>query len=146
VTPEIARQLIEIVTDWARHAEDVRAVALVGSWARGEARADSDLDLVVLAIEPQAYQGERLPLPELAGFRVAERRQVRYGVVTSQVLTLEPPAEMELTFADLTWARTDPVDLGTASVVRGGFKVLIDKDGLLGRLAAVFGERDDRGL
>ncbi|MGH2704321.1 MAG: nucleotidyltransferase domain-containing protein [Actinomycetota bacterium] len=34
---------------------DVCGVAIVGSWARGEARADSDLDLVILTEDPSRY-------------------------------------------------------------------------------------------
>lgn len=33
---------------WAQNREDVLGILLVGSWARGTARADSDLDLMVL--------------------------------------------------------------------------------------------------
>ena len=40
---------------WASAQEDMQAIALVGSYARGEAREDSDIDLVLLTDNPQKY-------------------------------------------------------------------------------------------
>jgi len=45
--------LLDRVVWWAESVREVRAIALVGSWARGEARADSDVDLIVLALYPE---------------------------------------------------------------------------------------------
>jgi uncharacterized protein len=46
--------LLDHVVSWAESVPEVRAIALAGSWARGEARADSDVDLIVLAQSPEA--------------------------------------------------------------------------------------------
>jgi Nucleotidyltransferase domain len=54
VRPRQARvgELLERATAWARRRPDIRGLALVGSWARGSARTDSDVDLVVLTTDP----------------------------------------------------------------------------------------------
>jgi hypothetical protein len=139
MTPETAASLTAIVSRWVVRTENLRAAALLGSWARGEAMLDSDLDLLILETKPDAYLGEPPPLAaiglERAGYRIASRQRQPYGVVTSQILTLEPSAEVELAFAGLHWAEIASTDPGTAAVIRGGFCILVDKDDLLRRAA-----------
>jgi hypothetical protein len=45
-----------------------------------------------------------------------------------------PAAKVELTFAKCSWARTDPVDPGTQTVVKDAFEIIFDKDGTLARV------------
>ena len=47
--------LLERAASWASTRGDVAALALVGSRVRGAARADSDVDLVLLTVDPLAY-------------------------------------------------------------------------------------------
>ena len=51
VNPEAAH-FIKQVTDWARRERNVAAAILVGSHSRGEARPDSDVDIVLLCRDP----------------------------------------------------------------------------------------------
>ena len=53
--PISAESLIENVRNWAELRDDIRALAVVGSHARGEARSDSDVDLVVVCADPTRY-------------------------------------------------------------------------------------------
>ena len=50
--------MIEQVGRWAMARPDVLAVALAGSWARDSAGPGSDVDLVVLTADPEAYLGD----------------------------------------------------------------------------------------
>jgi predicted nucleotidyltransferase len=45
---ERAQMLLERLRLWASQKDDVRALLLVGSFARGEARPESDVDIVLL--------------------------------------------------------------------------------------------------
>jgi hypothetical protein len=45
-----------------------------------------------------------------------------------------PALKVELTFAQCSWAETNPVELGTRSVVKDAFEIIFDKDGTLARL------------
>jgi predicted nucleotidyltransferase len=43
-----AERILQIIVDWAKKQPTIQAVAVVGSHARGTARAESDIDLVLL--------------------------------------------------------------------------------------------------
>ena len=49
------RAVCRSVAGWAAARPDVVAVGLAGSWARGAARAGSDVDLVVVADVPEGW-------------------------------------------------------------------------------------------
>ena len=55
---EHIRNFLNAFVSWASAHTDVQAIALVGSFARGEARDDSDIDLVILTDQPQTYLEE----------------------------------------------------------------------------------------
>lgn len=131
--------LIEIVRAMVDSRADLWALAVCGSWARGDARPDSDLDLVIVADEPAIWRRDQDWIETLAygeaGCAYRGHRFEHYGAVWSAHVDLYPYAELELTFAALSWADVEPVDPGTRAVVAGGFKVVVDKAGLLSRLA-----------
>src|SRR5262245_10167810 len=130
MTPVEVRSFIATIVPWIEARSDLRGLALVGSWARGTASANSDVDLVVLAEAPDNYRAletwlNRIPLPD--GVSLASSHARDYGRVWSCHLTLRPHAEVELTFCDPEWAAVAPVDPGTRGVVENGFKILVDK-------------------
>lgn len=130
--------IVRMVADWAVAREDIRAMALVGSWARGDAHLRSDIDLMLLSDRAAEYRRRRKWLGEIsfagAGYRILSSEDASYGVVWSRHLKLMPAAKVELTFAQCSWAKTDPVDLGTRSIVKDACKIIFDKDGTLARL------------
>jgi predicted nucleotidyltransferase len=134
-------QLLTFAQGFVEAQPTLRALALCGSWARGNPRPDSDLDLLIVAENPQRWRRRQQWLRDLtfetAGFHYARHRTATYGVVWSAHVELEPAAELELTFASPTWASTDPIDPGTHFIISDAFRVLVDKDGLLGRLLEV---------
>ncbi|HEU5369760.1 MAG TPA: nucleotidyltransferase domain-containing protein, partial [Ktedonobacterales bacterium] len=48
--------LLTLFARWAALREEIVALALVGSYARGAARPDSDVDLVVLTTDPDSFR------------------------------------------------------------------------------------------
>ena len=138
-----ADALMTAVADWAAKRDDIRAMALVGSWARGQARRASDLDLLLLSERPADYRRHRRWLREIdfdaAGFRPRRSEGATYGAVWSLHLHLRPVADVELTFAGCAWAKTTPIDAGTRSVVMDGFQIIFDRDGMLATLVEVVG-------
>lgn len=133
-----AKAIAGAVADWAIVRDDIRALALAGSWARGNPHQASDIDLLLLSDRADEYRGLQKWLSEIdftkAGYRIHSSNNVRYGVVWSLHIHLLPKAEVELTFAKCSWARTDPVDSGTRCVVKDAFCIIFDKDGILTKL------------
>jgi len=54
-TIEPIRDFLDAFVHWASDQPDVQAIALVGSYARGAARYDADIDLVILTDQPSKY-------------------------------------------------------------------------------------------
>jgi predicted nucleotidyltransferase len=126
------RALLDRFCSWAAARPDVAAVGLAGSEARGEARAGSDVDLVVLTDEPESYlpaAWARDALPDGAEDLGARR----WGVLLERRFVLPGGVEVDVGLAPPRWAAV-PVDPGTARVVGDGFVVLLDPSGLLAGL------------
>ncbi|MFI8848636.1 nucleotidyltransferase domain-containing protein [Streptomyces sp. 891-h] len=132
--PARAAELHRVVTRttrWATDRPDIAGLLLVGSCARGAAGAGSDVDLVLLTDEPEAYAGTawagQLGLP------VAVRTR-RWGAVVERRFATPSGLEVEFAIGPPSWADTSPLDPGTRRVVGDGALVLHDPAGLLARL------------
>jgi uncharacterized protein len=122
-------EFLDALRRWALGREDVLAMALVGSQARGTARPESDVDLVILAADPAVYRADDA---WVSSFGLAERVQDEdWGLVMSKRVRYGGGLEVESGIASARWAKTDPADAGTARVVRDGFRILHDPAGLL---------------
>jgi len=129
--------ILNVVSEWARREKRVLGVALVGSWARGEARPDSDIDLVLLVDDWDSFRTTAW-MAELdwdsIGEKVVRFEDADYGLVWSRFLFTDKNQEIEFGFAHIDWLKTDPVDAGTKKVVSDGMRILLDKQGRLGHL------------
>ena len=122
------------VVRWASTREDVRAVALVGSYARGAAIAGSDVDLVVVSTAPHVYVEDDEWVESFGqGTLIATRS---WGALTERRLRREDGLEIDVGLVDSSWATTEPVDTGTAKVVKDGMRILYDPKGQLQRLVS----------
>ena len=135
------RELIRRAADWAESRRDLAAVALVGSWARNEAREESDVDLVVLTDDPTSYTEDDDWIHELApGATVV--RTGRWSVIAERRFRLPSGLELEIGVGLPSWAATEPIDDGTRRVVKAGFRSLYDPHGLLRNLEVATLDRD----
>jgi predicted nucleotidyltransferase len=128
--------VITSVAHWARDRADVVAVAIVGSWARGEADMDSDVDLVVVTSAKDLYIASESWITEALGSNGDIVRTQQWGPLTERRVRIASGLELEFGFVDPAWADTHPVDAGTASVVRSGLIPLEDSASLLDYLLA----------
>jgi predicted nucleotidyltransferase len=71
-TVEELRDFLTAFIGWASEQPDVQAIALVGSYARGAARDDSDIDLVILTDQPPQYLDD---VQWIDRFGVVEKQQ-----------------------------------------------------------------------
>lgn len=135
-----AEEFLERLRLWAEERQDIRALALVGSFARGDARPDSDLDIVLLTRDPGMFLRDTTWVSTFE--RAANIVDIEpYGKVTSVRALFDDGLEVEFGIAPADWA-SEPYDKGTEHVVRGGIAVLMDRDGHVTRLSK--GRRDLR--
>ncbi len=118
------------LTKWAESRPEILGVALVGSYARDEAKVDSDVDLVLLASAPKEF----IDKPEwIKDFGVVKSYEVEnWGLVTSLRVYYQIDLEVEFGMTTSEWA-SEPIDEGTRLVIDDGMKILLDKLGLLAR-------------
>jgi predicted nucleotidyltransferase len=120
--------LLEWAERWAGGRGDVAGLLLAGSWARGAARDDSDVDLVLLSDDPSVYDAAFLAERTALGAFVTTRG---WGPLTEWRFVRESGLEIELCVGTPDWAGTSPVDAGTRRVVSDGVRPLYDPRGLI---------------
>jgi predicted nucleotidyltransferase len=123
--------LIDSVTDWAESQPNISGVALVGSHARGEARSDSDIDVVLLCTEPNDLVSDPSWIQNFGEGETCHTED--WGLVTSLRVHYRDGIEVEFGLTTLVWAGL-PVDPGTKNVVSHGMRILLDRHGALRRL------------
>lgn len=125
--------LLGVVRRWAELREDVLGLAVVGSYARGDAKPDSDVDLVLVCREPSRLLVDTAWVSTFG--EVHEVSLEDWGLVQSARVVYQDGLEVEFGFTGIEWTKTPP-DGGTAAVIKGGCSILLDRDGRLGRLKA----------
>lgn len=125
------QKLLEDVVAWATQEASVVGVALVGSHARGAARPDSDVDLVILTLDLQPYLDDTSWLERFGN--VASCKTEDWGLVTSLRVLFEDDLEVEFGLTTPLWAGL-PVEAGTRRVVGDGMRILYDPKNRLGTL------------
>lgn len=147
VTHERRREvtdLLEQAVAWARARSDVRALGMVGSWARGAERMDSDVDLIVMTDDVEPYvRGEEWI--SAFGGRSVIRTQQWGPLLTERRLLRESGLEVEVGLVMRAWANTDPIDEGTRPVVLDGMRVLYDPEGILTSFQQACGDSPPAG-
>ena len=123
-----SKDFINALTLWASTQPNIKAIALVGSYARGTFTASSDIDLILLANEPEEYL-KNTDWVKLFG-SVIKQQIEHYGKVTSLRVWYADGREIEYGMTDPRWAKP-PLDEGTRRVIMNGMKVLFERKDLL---------------
>ena len=122
---------VEGLREWSSRQPLIIANGIVGSYARGNATVDSDLDVMLLTDSITQFKNDH---HWLAAFNCHLGAKIEFwgDVTTVRAQTFEG-MEIEFNFAKRDWASV-PVDPGTRRVVRDGMTVVYDPMGLLARL------------
>jgi hypothetical protein len=136
--------ILETVVSWAETRSEILALALVGSYARGEATTDSDIDLMVITHLPEFFRQNHDWMHdinwEFVNYKILTFNDAQYGVVWSRHIYLTSlnnefnNIKVEISFGLPTWASINPIDSGTFNVVSRGCKILYDSQGVLTNL------------
>ena len=133
-TVEHIREFLDLFVAWASAQTDVQAIALVGSYARGAAQDDSDIDLVILTDQPQAYLEDSKWAERFGG--VENHQTEDYGKLISLRVWYQEGPEVEYGLTTPDWAAL-PLDAGTRQVLRGGMIILFERGMALSRHAKI---------
>ena len=129
-----AYELIAKVADWSQRDHRVTAAAVCGSYAREQARPDSDVDFCIVTADTSSLLKDRSWITDLGlNARVAEAVE-DYKLVQS-VRVFYGVTEAEFGITDQAWMEL-PIDSETAAVMNDGLRILYDPAGRLERAAA----------
>jgi hypothetical protein len=129
--PDPQRFLRELA-DWAAIRDDIVAVALVGSYVRGTARPDSDVDVVILVEDPRPYLEDTAWVSQFG--KASPPTHEDYRMVQSLRVTYDDGLEVEFGLTVPEWASTEALDAGTRAVVSNGCRIVFDRRGVLAAL------------
>jgi len=132
-------KLIESAAELARSDSRIVAAALCGSYARGTARPDSDIDIALVSPDPNSLLNERdwldtFGTPTAVGVE-------DYGLVQS-IRVYYGTLEVEFGIAGLEWVEP-PIDSGTAEVLREPMRILHDPERLFDIAIAIVQSKNE---
>ncbi|MDQ2850195.1 MAG: nucleotidyltransferase domain-containing protein [Actinomycetota bacterium] len=119
-----ANSVLAALASWAPTREDIESIILVGSYARGAERVDSDIDVVLLVSDVTPLLAEDAWLDALVP-GAAEIRREAWGPVTERRMLLPSGLIVEFGITTKPWAAV-PLDAGTARVLGDGSRVIYD--------------------
>lgn len=126
---------------WATFRPDVAGVLVVGSYARGRERLGSDVDLVVVARDPDRLLADDAWAVLIAGRGARLVRRAAWGALTELRYRRRDGLLVEVGVVGLSWASTTPLDPGTARVVADGCTIVRDPHGAMAHLVAAVASR-----
>jgi predicted nucleotidyltransferase len=127
-------EFIADVIEWVATEPELLGVALVGPYARGAERADSDIDLLMVTRNPVRWETNEW-YQQFGKVLTVELED--YGPVQSRRIHYESGIEVEFGITTPEWLGSAPVDEGTRRVMSEGHRILDDKAGLFSAFLAV---------
>jgi predicted nucleotidyltransferase len=119
-------EFFESIKTWAAGRADIVAVGVVGSHARGTARPDSDVDLVIITDTPRPYLDDATWI-NIFG-QVVRIIDEDWGLLQSRRIFFADGLEVEFGITTRAWAALDPVDDGTRRVIADGAQSVYDPE------------------
>tara|TARA_B100002003_G_C13823333_1_gene405164 strand:+ start:151 stop:558 length:408 start_codon:yes stop_codon:yes gene_type:complete len=125
------KRFIEDFTIWVQDHDLINGASILGSYARGEQKLESDIDLLIVSDNLDHFIKNT---EWVIKFGKNEKVLIEYyGELTSVRCFYNTGLEIEFGFVNLSWTSI-PIDQGTYNVVKNGFKILYDPLKLLSKL------------
>lgn len=143
---DLIKEILELIRNWAEERSEILALALVGSYARGEATLESDIDLMVIASDTEFFRHNYDWMHQInwesINYKIQKWNDAEYGVVWSRHIYLSNlnndlfnnfnnKLKVEISFGLPTWTSISPIDSGTFGVVSRGCQIIYDPQGIL---------------
>ncbi len=125
---------IQKFTDWVNSEDKIKGAILVGSWARNAAKETSDVDMVMIVVNPEEYLKQNEWINSFG--KVKKFSDEDWGLVKVRRVFYEDGFEVEFGITTSQWTNINPVDAGTKRVISDGCKILVDKTGSLTSLVS----------
>jgi predicted nucleotidyltransferase len=119
---------LNLFQQWAYSQQSIKALALVGSYARGKETEESDIDMVVLCSYPEIYLTDTSWVNQFG--EVIEIEFEDSGMVQEVRVRYEDGFEVEYGITFENWAGL-PLDKGTKRVIDDGMIILFEREPLL---------------
>ena len=110
--------------EYARKTPHIESIVVVGSYARGTNKENSDLDLVILTSNKPDMAANQDFVQDFG--EVYKQQTEYYGACTSIRVWYKDGKEVEFGIVDPTWV-SKPLYAGTNKVLSYGYKIVIDK-------------------
>jgi predicted nucleotidyltransferase len=111
--------------EWSKRQNDIKGVAVVGSFARGDYNSNSDIDLVIISTNKDFTLSIIKSDFHFSGIKSCALEE--WGILTSFRVFYENGLEVEYGVVTDQWV-IEPLDEGTKNVVKNGFKIITDKE------------------
>ena len=111
--------------EWSEYQNDIKGVAVVGSYARGEYNSKSDIDIVIISTNKEFTLSIIQSDFHYSGIKSCSLEE--WGILTSLRVFYDNGLEVEYGVVTDQWV-IEPLDEGTKNVVNNGFKILTEKE------------------
>ena len=110
--------------EYARNISHIESIFIVGSYARGTNKENSDLDIVIITSNKSEMVLNQDFTQEFG--EIDKQQTEYYGACTSIRVWYKNGKEIEFGIVEPSWIST-PLDAGTYQVLSDGYKIIIDK-------------------
>jgi len=115
---------ISKLKEYAENTSHIESVLIVGSYARGTNKENSDLDIVIITSNKSEMIANQYFIQAFG--EVYKQQTEYYGACTSIRAWYTDGKEVEFGIVEPSWVAI-PLDKGTYQVLSDGYKLIVDK-------------------
>lgn len=118
------KDFLNDVRKWGERDTRIDSIILVGSYARGKEKIESDVDLVILTAQKENFVNN----PCFANlFGNVKKSSTEFWGPCTSIRVFYEDIEVEFGFVEPSWMKM-PLDAGTYRVLADGYKVIWDRN------------------
>lgn len=117
-------EFISKLKEYAENSSHIESVLIVGSYARGTNKENSDIDIIIITSNKSEMVTDQL-FTQAFG-EVHKQQTEYYGACTSIRVWYGDGKEVEFGIVEPSWISI-PLDYGTFKVLSDGYKLIVDK-------------------